>query len=117
MGAGYFYVGPERMSANRPLLWLVLCAFAVLSLLTGCDSHDSEYFPYGLKGLNVLVYNNETDKEYFGGFVEASYFSRKDALSKCAARAYAIARQYHLERWGYVCCTVTASSNCATKVR
>ena len=92
-------------------------AFAMLSLLTGCDSYDSEYFPYGLKGLNVWVYNNETNKEYFGGFVEASYFSRKDALSTCAARASAIASQYRLESWGYVCCTVTTSSSCVTKVR
>lgn len=70
-----------------------------------------------MKGLNVWVYNNNTEKEYFGGFVEASYFSQKEALSNCGARAVGTARQYHLENWGYVCCTVTSSSDCVTKVR
>jgi hypothetical protein len=89
----------------------------ILPILSGCDGYDSKYFPYGMKGLNVLVINNATQEEYFGGFVEGSYFSRKEAVSSCADRAGTTARQHHLIDWSYVCCTVTSSSNCRTKVR
>ena len=85
--------------------------------LTGCSSYDSDYIPYMLKGLNVWVYDNMNDKEYYGGRVEANYFSKDDALSECRSRAYAIAEQYHLSDWSYVCCTVTSSSDCVTKIR
>lgn len=106
-----------QMNTGRKLLLVAAILLAVLPTLSGCSSYDSEYFPYAMKGLNVLVYDNKANKEYFGGFVEASYFSRKEALSSCAARAAATARQYHLPDWGYVCCTVTSSSSCVTKVR
>jgi hypothetical protein len=105
------------MKRNHTRLLCIAGLLGVLLLLAGCDSYDSDYFPYKLTGLNVWVYNNATQKEYFGGFVEASYFSRKKALSECGARASATARQYHLENWSYVCCTVTSSSSCVTKVR
>ncbi len=88
-----------------------------LSTLSGCDSYDSDYIPYGLKGLDVWVYDNATDKEYYGGRVEASYFSKDSAISECADLAYATANHSHLQDWGYVCCTVTSSSDCVTKVR
>ena len=105
------------MNANRRLILIAATLLAALPTLAGCNSYDSDYFPYSMKGLNVLVYDNKANKEYFGGFVEASYLSRKEALSSCAARAAATARQYHLQDWGYVCCTVTSSSSCVTKVR
>jgi hypothetical protein len=70
-----------------------------------------------MKGLNVLVYNNKTDKEYFGGYVEANYLSKSEGLEKCQRAAYSTAKQHHLKDWSYVCCTVTSSSGCVTKVR
>lgn len=94
---------------------LLLCA--VCTGITGCDGHDSEYFPYTMKGLNVYVFDNNGRKEYFGGFVEGNYLSRQKSLSECAARASSTASVNKLRDWSYVCCTVTSSSSCATKVR
>jgi len=116
---GIFITGAEQMdvktSRNTPLATATI--LAALLLFSGCDSHDGDYFPYGMKGLNVWIYNNKTNTEYFGGFVEASYISRKEALSSCHDRAVFTARQYQLQDWGYVCCTVTSRTNCMTKVR
>ena len=50
---------------------------AVVFMLASCDSHDSDYIPYGLKGMNVYVYNNDTDKEFYAGHVEGSYISNR----------------------------------------
>lgn len=105
------------MKTNRNTSLAAVTILAALLLISGCDGHDSDYFPYGMKGLNVLVYNNKTNTEYFGGFVKASYFSRKEALSSCHDRAVFTARQYQLQDWGYVCCTVTSTTSCMTKVR
>jgi len=91
----------------------------VLSILflASCDSYDSSYIPYGLKGMDAYVYNNDTDKELYAGRVEGSYFSKDETLSKCQSLAYSVARQHHLRNWGYICCTITSSSSCVTKVR
>jgi hypothetical protein len=91
----------------------VLCAL----LLSSCDSHDSDYIPYGLKGMDAYVYDNDADVEHYAGSVEGNYLSKDDTLSGCQSLAYSTARQKNLDDWGYVCCTVTSSSSCATKVR
>jgi hypothetical protein len=70
-----------------------------------------------IKGFDIWVYDNTADKNYYGGRVKANYFSKDDALSECGSRAYAVAREYNLSDWSYVCCTVTSSSDCVTKVR
>ena len=93
----------------------LMCAACVGS--SGCDGHDSDYFPYTMKGLNVHVHDNNSRKDYFAGFVEASYLSRQKALSECASRASSTANFNKLRDWSYVCCTVTSSSSCVTKVR
>ncbi len=95
----------------------MLALVAFYASLAGCDGYDSEYYPYTMKGLNAFVYDNASGKEYFAGFIEASYFSRAEAASKCAALAASTAAANHLREWGYVCCTVTSSSDCVTKVR
>lgn len=95
------------------LMTLILSTAAV----SACSGYDNEYFPYTMKGLNVYVYDNEANREHFGGFIEASYFAREDAIARCANLAAATASQTHLKEWGYVCCTVTSSSSCETKVR
>lgn len=92
-------------------------ATLVVLLLASCDSHDSDYIPYGLKGMNVYVYNNDTDKEFYAGHVEGSYLSKDEALNNCQSLAYSVVRQNHLDNWSYICCTETSSSSCATKVR
>lgn len=96
----------------------ILSAIMGIFLLTstGCSSHDDDYMPYGLKGMNAYVYD-EDDREHFAGFSEGNYRKRVDVLSSCqnSARSFAISR--HWENWGYVCCTVTANSSCATKVK
>jgi hypothetical protein len=91
--------------------------FPLLFSFLGCRGYDSDYIPYRLKGLDVWVHDNAHDKNYYGGRVKANYFSRDDALSACRRRAYAVAEQYHLSDWSYVCCTVTSSSDCVTQVR
>ena len=96
---------------------LFVVGFACLVSLAACDAHDSDYVPYTMKGLNVHVVDKKSDKEYFGGFVEGNYMNRDQALSQCASVARATAAQHHLVEWGYVCCTVTSSSSCETKVR
>lgn len=105
-----FSIRPARESDVATLLVL-------LAVLSGCDGYDSDYFPYRMTGLNVWVSNNTNDNVVFGGFVEGSYFNRTEALANCAARARATAQQHHLEAWSYVCCTVTSSDICVTKVR
>ncbi len=94
-----------------------LCLFILILFLFGCESHDSDYVPYTLKGMDVWVYDNSNSAEYYGGRVDASYFSKDDALSTCSSIAYSVAREKNLNDWGYVCCTVTSSSSCVTKVR
>lgn len=91
----------------------------VLSILfmASCSSHDGDYIPYGLEGMDAYVYNNDTDKEFYAGRVEGSYLSKDETLSKCQSLAYSAARKNHLDNWSYVCCTVTSSSSCATKVK
>jgi hypothetical protein len=101
---------------NYRRLFLLLF-ISLISNFAGCSGHDNDYIPYMLKGLDVWVYNNTNDKEYYGGRVKANYFSRDNALSECNSRAYAVANQYHLTDWSYICCTVTSSSDCVTKVR
>jgi hypothetical protein len=66
--------------------------------------------------MNVWVYD-ETNKEYYGGHVNASYFSKDEAVNGCQVQARNFARQNHFKDWNYVCCTVTPSSDCATKVK
>jgi hypothetical protein len=99
------------------VLWRWCLSALAASLLVGCSGHDSYYFPYFMTGLDVWVYDNRTSKSLFGGRVEAIYFSREKALSECGARAFSIANANKLQDWGYVCCTVTPSSDCVTKVR
>jgi len=95
---------------------LFLPAFFTL-LLLGCSGQDSDYIPYAMTGLDVWVYDASSAKNYFGGRIEASYFSREEALSECGARASSVAQTNRLYDWSYVCCTVTSSSDCVKKVR
>ena len=85
--------------------------------LASCFGQDSDFFPSRMKGLNAWVYDASSGKEFSAGFVEAGYTSRKQGLACCAALASSAAAGWHIENWSYVCCTVTLSSQCETKVR
>lgn len=99
------------------LVTLSFAIFLLLITLFACNIQDSDYIPIGLKAMDVWVWDDATNRNYYGGRIKATYFSKDSALSECASRAYALANQYNLHEWSYVCCTVTYSSDCVTKVR
>jgi len=108
---------PKSQSQHQYRRTTGLLLLLVITLLGACKGYDSNFIPYALKGLDVWVYNNETDREFYGGRIEARYWNRSEALSSCSGQAYAVARERHLQDWSYICCTVTSSSDCVTKVR
>ena len=92
-------------------------AVAASFLLCGCGAEDSDHYPYALTALDAWVYDQDTDRSLFAGRAESSYLGRRDAAARCRDLAALAARANQLQRWGYVCCTVTSSTDCATKVR
>ena len=103
---------PVLGKRDKKTLWLynslfnVFCNFALIAFsFSACNSYDSDHIPFLLKGLDVWVYDNVTNREYYGGRVKANYFSKDDAIAECGNLAYAIAGQYRLSEWSYVCCT------------
>lgn len=90
---------------------------AALTALSLMSCTDSDYVPYALSGLDVWVAERGSNRSYYGGRVSANYFSRERAIAECARLALATAKQNRLDSWGYVCCTVTYSSDCETKIR
>jgi hypothetical protein len=96
----------------------------LISLFLSCcapkykiDEYDDDFIPYNLAGLDVYVYNNEDDKEYYGGRITGEYKQRQSMIDECNSLAVGLANYYHFDNWGYVCCTVTKNSNCVTKIR
>lgn len=107
------------MKTNTILLAVIITVIISSTVSTGCNRnpYDKNFIPYGLTGLNVYVYDNRTDKEFFAGEVKGRYFSRKKMLNEAQSMAYSLALDYNLQDWSYVCCTATSSSGCVTKVR
>jgi hypothetical protein len=116
--------------------WL-LCV-AALTLASACSGYDSDYIPYAVRGFDVWFHDdrpscddvdeNDEDEsdscrqgeaDAYLGRVEANYLSRASGLSGCNAVAVAEANRRDMGggEWSYVCCTVTVSSDCVTKVR
>lgn len=97
----------------------LLLALAAALILTACDSTDSDYIPYAIKGFDVFVYNDATNYEYYAGRVDASYSNADDKLSNdVVILAHSTARQNRLgQNWSYMACTVTSDSVCLTTVR
>ena len=100
----------------RPLQTLFILALAA-ACVVGCSQADSDFFPYKMIGLRSLVTNNETGQQFEAGFTAANYKAREAGLGGCAAQAATAAAARHLKDWGYICCTVTEKSQCATTVR
>ena len=94
-----------------------IAGILILLLFVACESYDSDYIPNDFRGMEVYVYNNNTKVEVHAGYVDGNYFSREKTLRKCQSFAHSFAGQNHLENWSYICCTVTSSSSCATKVK
>lgn len=101
------------MRARTRRLLIIFAAVAVVA----CDTHDSDYYPYAMTGLDSWVQDAHTLKDFYAGRVDARYWSRTDATARCADLADGLARSMQLRNWSYVCCTVTSSSSCATKIR
>ncbi len=81
------------------------------------SGEDSEHFPYSLSALDSWVYDQDSKRDVLAGRVPTSYLARADGLASCRDLAINAAREHNFRRWGYVCCTVTSSTDCATKVR
>lgn len=106
-----------NIKISRQSLLMGVVFFLFITITISCSKHDDDYIPYGLIGMDVYVYNNETDVEYYAGRVDGNYFKRDKVLASCGNLAYSTASQKYLDDWSYICCTVTKSSNCTTKVR
>lgn len=121
--------GRQTVNPTQSELLATLCgsvgarAFRIALLVSSfigfaaCDAHDSDYYPYSLSALDAWVYDEESGRNLYAGRTEASYFAREEAALRCRKLAFATAGANNLRRWGYVCCTVTSSSECVTKVR
>ena len=106
-----------RMTVLQAAPSRIFLALSAAVGLTACPEKDSRSIPYSIKALDVYVYNDDTDTEFFAGRVETDYSSIDEGLSNCSADAYALARDKHLQNWSYICCTITNDSSCVTKVR
>lgn len=84
-------------------------------LLSACSDYDKDYVPYKVKGFATWV--SAGDQTWYAGTAQASYSDRQSGLSMCQQYAVDLARSKNLQKWGYVCCTVTDDSSCVTKVR
>lgn len=105
------------LAMRRPSITTAVL-LSVIAEMSACSGHDSDYMPYDMKGMNAYLYDQD-GREHFAGFSDGSYLDRESLLSQCRSNAFAKARGLHLDDrdWGYVCCTVTSESSCATKVR
>ena len=114
------------MNSSDTLLkkYLSICCFIFIVILgiAGCSMQDSNYIPVNLKGLNVYLFDEKKapNADKFAGYIECSYLSREDGLSKARALAYQEAKRLGFDvsngRY-YIICTATADSSCVTKVR
>jgi hypothetical protein len=110
------------------------------ALAAACSGYDGNHIPYSLRGFDVWFYEERPScdevhedeagddeglrcrrgpYEVYLGRAAASFVSRQRGLLDCNATAVAEANRRELGsgEWGYVCCTVTGSSDCVTKVR
>lgn len=91
-------------------------ACIVAATLAGCSAQDSDYIPYTLSGMQAVVYLQRSGQTRIGPPISGNYFSRDSMLAACQASASDLAPTTG-EPWSYVCCTMTSSSSCVTKVR
>ena len=105
------------MKTNAILIAVIILSTAMILIIPSCKPYDDNFIPYGLKGLDVYVYDNRTDKEFYAGRVEGNYLSKNKTIGEAQSLAYSFAQNKNLRDWSYICCTVTSSSDCVTKIR
>ena len=103
----------KSICMKKSLIYTIVLAIAII-LLNNRNKHnnayDEHFISYNIKSFDVWVYNDDTDKEYYAGNVKTDYYNAQNL-------AYKVAKLHRLKNWNYLCCTVTKSSNCITKVR
>lgn len=103
---------------TKSCLFIVLISVLTMFIKRSNENcYDDNFIPYGIKAFDVFVYNTKTDKEYFAGSIGTDYTNSQMSLSNAQSLAYDFAEAHHLKNWDYLCCTVTNSSNCVTKVK
>ena len=100
-----------EVAMSKKFLLTILASFCV-----SCSGQDSEFIPYRLKGMGAWV-SDESGNSYYAGLAEGNYSDRDDLKAQCADLAYELAEFKHIKNYSYVCCTVTADSDCETKIR
>ena len=95
----------------------ISAGYILALMISGCSGYDSDYIPYFITALDAYVYNNATDEEFYAGRIETGYFSSDSAVDKYRPLARSFAKANRIRDWSYVCCTVTSSSYCVTKVK
>jgi hypothetical protein len=101
----------------KRIFYILLGLLFIVALLCKSNICDGNNMPFGLIAFDVYVNSSSTDKELFAGTIKVNYFSKHKGLKKALALADSYANAMNLTDWSYVCCTVTASSNCVTKIR
>jgi hypothetical protein len=94
----------------------------LLVVAAGCKKtgNDADYIPYELTGMQVMFCadNHQADTCKMLGAVKGGYEERKKLMEECGKMARNEARSKNIDSgWGYVCCTMTDNTDCATKVR
>ena len=108
----------------KKILLIISIFIALIYVLPRCNQHngnacDENFIPYGIRSFDVVVYIKNTNKEFYVGNVPTDYSNAQTRLGEARALAYNFAKAHDLnfKDWGYLCYTVTDTSNCVTKVR
>lgn len=91
-------------------------AIILLTALYGCSDSCREYSDYTCSQLEDAPYNAYF---YFPDDSKEYYLGRAEGLPMCGsmARSYAASKEMSSAKWGYICCLITETSQCAEKHR
>ena len=82
-------------------------------------SRSSDHFPWETKALDAFLIDKSTGETIDAGRVSevGGPGHRRAATVECKGMAADEAKKRRIDDWDYYCCTVTDTSNCATKVK
>jgi len=82
-------------------------------------SGSNDHFPLDTRALDAFLIDKTTGETFDAGRVPyaGGPGHRKDATVECKEMATDEAKKRRIYDWDYYCCTVTAASDCATKVK
>jgi len=88
-------------------------------LLAGCATRPNDRFPYETKALDAFLIDKSTGETIDAGRVSevGGPGHRKAATVECKGMAADEAKKRRIYDWDYYCCTVTDTSDCASKVQ